>query len=553
MVTTNDALQAAIRHARAGEPREALVLLTQILEERPDDPTVGGLVACVRADMLDFDGCFATLRRLLDVHPGHGDLLQLRALMANSCLDRADALIREGQPAEALRSALLVRRARPEEAAVDARAEAMSRALLPAVLDAAYAAHRAGRLQEARGRYRLVLDTDDRQDEAFRLLHTLEWQEGLEADEAVALPDTPDRAAFLAAAATAMARHWGAEAEAGRQHPVFRAYFATPALLGDVAEVNGFGAVTRIAFDEPYVGEAAEGMAASGKARLCAGRRFPQRASEDYFEWIDLLESIEAAQDRFVMAELGAGYGRWLANAMAAIRRRRDRKPLNPLFIGVEAHPVRYGWMVENLRDNNMDPSRHRLLHAGVSGTPGALFFPLYRDQYAGAADKDFGARLYTPEEMGASGEPAASDLLYTDDDGRRMLFRRVETITLEQVLDGVGIIDLIDMDVQGAEYEIVRDGIALLDARVRKLHVGTHGDTIHDGVTEVLRRHGWHNVHDFRGGGAVRPTPYGPVRFGDGLTTWINPRLRPLRPPDPAHPDPRQARRSVRRSSSDR
>ena len=33
---------------------------------------------------------------------------------------------------------------------------------------------------------------------------------------------------------------------------------------------------------------------------------------EEYFEWIDVLESVLAADQQFVMIELGAGYGRWL-------------------------------------------------------------------------------------------------------------------------------------------------------------------------------------------------------------------------------------------------
>ena len=37
--------------------------------------------------------------------------------------------------------------------------------------------------------------------------------------------------------------------------------------------------------------------------------------SEEYFEWIDFLAAVKTARDRFVMMELGAGYGRWLMRA----------------------------------------------------------------------------------------------------------------------------------------------------------------------------------------------------------------------------------------------
>ena len=32
---------------------------------------------------------------------------------------------------------------------------------------------------------------------------------------------------------------------------------------------------------------------------------------EEYFEWVDLLESVRDARGAYTMMELGAGYGRW--------------------------------------------------------------------------------------------------------------------------------------------------------------------------------------------------------------------------------------------------
>src|SRR5215208_802824 len=45
---------------------------------------------------------------------------------------------------------------------------------------------------------------------------------------------------------------------------------------------------------------------------------------EEYFEWIDILETAAAATDRYVMIELGAGYGRWSVRAALAAARRRS-------------------------------------------------------------------------------------------------------------------------------------------------------------------------------------------------------------------------------------
>jgi hypothetical protein len=37
--------------------------------------------------------------------------------------------------------------------------------------------------------------------------------------------------------------------------------------------------------------------------------------NEEYFEWIDIFESVKNAKNEFVMFELGAGFGRWIVRA----------------------------------------------------------------------------------------------------------------------------------------------------------------------------------------------------------------------------------------------
>ena len=46
------------------------------------------------------------------------------------------------------------------------------------------------------------------------------------------------------------------------------------------------------------------------------------RFDEEYFEWVDVLESVLLTTERFTMIELGAGWGRWLARGAAAAERR---------------------------------------------------------------------------------------------------------------------------------------------------------------------------------------------------------------------------------------
>src|ERR1700716_3396443 len=91
------------------------------------------------------------------------------------------------------------------------------------------------------------------------------------------------------------------------------------------------------------------------------GARFPRRliapfptaeaeefshptCAEEYFEWIDLLTAVAAAQDRFPMLELGAAWGRWGIRAALAARQRGIAKIDIRL---VEAEPQHAQWARE--------------------------------------------------------------------------------------------------------------------------------------------------------------------------------------------------------------
>ncbi|PYX60033.1 MAG: hypothetical protein DMG76_03785 [Acidobacteria bacterium] len=71
---------------------------------------------------------------------------------------------------------------------------------------------------------------------------------------------------------------------------------------------------------------------------------------DEYFEWIDLLEAVAGATNRFTMLELGAGFGRWTARAAAAAQQRN----LEYTLVAVEAEPTHFDWMLQNLQDNGL-------------------------------------------------------------------------------------------------------------------------------------------------------------------------------------------------------
>jgi len=60
------------------------------------------------------------------------------------------------------------------------------------------------------------------------------------------------------------------------------------------------------------------------------------------------------------------------------------------------------------------------------------------------------------------------------------------------------------------------------LSGQVKRVHVGTHSADIEDGLRQLFSSHGWKNVNDYRCL-SVNQTPYGEIKFGDGVQTWVN------------------------------
>jgi len=111
-----------------------------------------------------------------------------------------------------------------------------------------------------------------------------------------------------------------------------------------------------------------QGVSPYPEARQSQNVPYPQ-LDEEYFEWIDLLESVVAASGSYTMIELGAGYGRWAVRAAYAAQQ-YDPK-LHCRVIAVEAEPTVFGWMREHFRHNGLKPRRHTLLHAAVTDEAG--------------------------------------------------------------------------------------------------------------------------------------------------------------------------------------
>lgn len=255
---------------------------------------------------------------------------------------------------------------------------------------------------------------------------------------------------------------------------------------------------------------------------------------EEYFEWIDLLESVVDARHSYNMMELGAGFGRWSVRAAFAVRQLHPEMPFH--LTAVEAEPVVYGWMRQHFADNHLDLTAHCLLHAAVTEVPGEAMFYVGGPR-GGPWDKRpegwYGQCLTKDYDVAAGGR-FDSDYhgfsVSRHPSGWRSI--RVPGVSLCCLLAGTDLVDLIDMDIEGQELPSVQANIGALDAKVKRLHIGTHSQEIEAGLRELLCRHHWERRADYTLFSESN-TPWGRIRFENGVQSWVNPRLasRPVGP----------------------
>lgn len=205
----------------------------------------------------------------------------------------------------------------------------------------------------------------------------------------------------------------------------------------------------------------------------------PDPQSEDWFEWQDIKRAVDEAEGTFRMIEAGAGYGRWAANAIGYLRNTRPGMPYQVL--AVEANPTRFRWMQEHFAANRIEAVPILGFIRGMAGMEPAI-----------SNVSDYGAR-------NGMGPPVPVYHL----------------MMLVAMLGGE--VDLIDMDIQGAEGDVIESAQKWLHL-VKNWHIGTHNGRVE---TEIRRAfNGWANVWDFSCGRTCQ-TPNGPISFVDGISSW--------------------------------
>ena len=222
--------------------------------------------------------------------------------------------------------------------------------------------------------------------------------------------------------------------------------------------------------------------------------------SEDYFEWIDMLEAVTSATKQFVMIELGAGWGKWIVRAVAALRQVNPQLPHT--VIGVEADPINFSLMELHVQDNNVNPDEYYLIQSSVSDANGAVWFAggeLEGISSGSFMIKDLNLKTWVVLAIGLLPEKIVKGLRKIT--GKRLFKikpQKVNMISLKTLLSPYDHVDLIDMDIQGAELLVVKAATGILDQKVKRVHIETHSREDEIGLRVIFEGLGWSNVFDY-------------------------------------------------------
>lgn len=246
---------------------------------------------------------------------------------------------------------------------------------------------------------------------------------------------------------------------------------------------------------------------------------------EEYLEWVDLFESIASAKACFTMIELGAGYGRWLVRAAFAVRWFGN---IPCKLVGVEAEPTHFEWMKQHFSDNGIGLEDHKLVRAAVSRKDGGTWF------IVGAAGEWYGQRSvlledfwqFAKQRLRKSPKKREGERRNTQTKEPPMYhLQRVKAVSLRSLLRPLKQVDLIDLDVQGAELEVLTAASPDLEEKVKRVHIGTHNHEVESGLRSLFGGLGWRCRFDFPLQSTCE-TSWGAIRFDDGVQSWINPRF---------------------------
>lgn len=263
----------------------------------------------------------------------------------------------------------------------------------------------------------------------------------------------------------------------------------------------------------------------------------PASWAEGYFEALNWLEAARAASGRYVMMTLGGCFG---YQAVGAYRALQAVNPMPCKLVIVEPEPSNMQFARKHLIDNGIEPGDHWLVQMAVSDSNEVAFFPIgapgtgtHNCLSANLPDE---RRIYLGLAIkSGQTEEALESLLLRNSTGYsrdlapgvplQVEIKFVSAITICDLVAPFDRVDYIEADMQLSEIVAFPPFMAELNAKVRRVHIGTHGPEAHANMRELFASNGWKILFDFEPF-QTHQTTLGSFKTNDGILTATNPLL---------------------------
>ncbi|MGE3303309.1 MAG: FkbM family methyltransferase, partial [Hyphomonadaceae bacterium] len=258
---------------------------------------------------------------------------------------------------------------------------------------------------------------------------------------------------------------------------------------------------------------------------------------EGWFESVNWIEAARAARGEYVMVTLGACYA---AQAVGAQRALQLLNPMPYRLVSVEPDPENNAWIEKHYRDNGIDPAQQWRIQCAIGDSNAPILFPIgspgtgaqnsFATNHRAAREhyfKEFVRMHRTKQALRGLLMENTTGIVRDLVPGRgfNAEIKMVSCVTLADVLGPFARVDYLEADIQQSEIIVFPPAMDVMNAKVRRAHIGTHGGDVHAAMVALFQANGWEIVFDFAPNGAYE-TALGAFTTNDGVLTALNPRL---------------------------
>jgi hypothetical protein len=258
---------------------------------------------------------------------------------------------------------------------------------------------------------------------------------------------------------------------------------------------------------------------------------------EGFFEAVSWFEAARAARGSYTMITLGACYGAQAVGAYLVLQR------LNPMpakLVAVEGDPENFAWAQKHFRDNSIDPNRHWLINCAISDSNKPVLFPvgepgsgvnnciatntersrrIYAEELARRPDlADVVRNLIIAGKTGIEVRPVSAAEFRTN-------VEFVSAVRLADILGPFECVDLLESDIQQSESVVFPPAMDLIKAKVKRVHLATHGTEVHAQLLPLFIERGFEIDNDYKPN-TRHETACGSFDINDGIIAAHNPNL---------------------------